>query len=160
MLYSIRRRGLPALALLATVGFVLAQEPVREPAPEGKGASVHNYRAKEIMGAKVSLQGDTMVGTVDDIVLDSNGNADYLIVVREDEKLVTVPWDALDFSLEKRVATVHVTPEQFKAVPVYTPKQYPVFSAPTYRTQVYKYYGLTPGQERRVMRRGTTTIVR
>lgn len=113
-----------------------------------------HFRAKQILGSKVNLQGDAAVGTVDDIVLDENGNVDYLIVINSEERLVTVPWDAVRFNSEKRLAVVHIAPERFEQVPTYTPNQYPAFSTPAYRTQIYQAYGLTPGQQRRAMRRG------
>ncbi len=40
----------------------------------------------------------------------------------------------------------------------YTVEQYPVFSTPSYRSQVYKYYGLTPAEQRRVIRRGGVVV--
>ncbi|HEX2652458.1 MAG TPA: PRC-barrel domain-containing protein [Xanthobacteraceae bacterium] len=125
-------------------------------AAQGKPApndGLRHFRAKDILGSKVSIDNDMSVGTVDDIVLDENGNVDYLIVLSQD-KLVSVPWDATRFDTEQRSAVVHISPEQFKQVPRYTADNYPVFSAPTYRTQTYRYYGLTPGQERRLIRRG------
>ena len=47
-----------------------------------------------------------------------------------------------------------ITPDQFEQVPTYTAQQYPTFTAPAYRTQIYQAYGLTPGQQRRAIRRG------
>jgi hypothetical protein len=116
-----------------------------------------HYRAKQILGSRMSLEGNTKVGTVDDIVMDEHGNVDYLIVMNSDNKLVTVPWDAARLDSEKRTAVVHITPERFQQVPTYTGETYPVFSAP-YRTQVYRSYGLTPGQQRRAMRRGGVVV--
>jgi sporulation protein YlmC with PRC-barrel domain len=116
-----------------------------------------HFRAKQILGSKVNLEGNTKVGTVDDIVLDENGNVDYLIVQNSENRLVTVPWDATRLDSEKRTAVVHITPEKFQQVPTYTVETYPVFSVP-YRTRVYGYYGLTPGQERRAIRRGAVVV--
>lgn len=143
-----------SLALIAVVvGSTLTAQEQKAP------KELRHYRAKQVMGAKVGLDGNSTVGVVDDIVLDEHGNVDYLIVALESKKLVTVPWDAADLDIEKRFATVHIAPQQFQKVPTYTVEQYPVFSAPTYRTQVYKYYGLTPGQERRVFKRGGAVVV-
>jgi sporulation protein YlmC with PRC-barrel domain len=113
------------------------------------------FRAKEILGAKVSIDANAEVGTVDDLVLDEHGNVDYMIVINPERQLVTIPWDATQFSAEQRLATVHITAEKYKQVPTYTVEQYPVFSAPSYRTQTYQFFGLTPGQERRAVRRIT-----
>jgi len=121
--------------------------------PKGKeGQASQAVRAKSVLGAKVSIQGDTAVGTVDDIVLTDEGVVDYLIV-SEGGKLVTVPWDAVKFQYDKRIVTINIAQDQFRQIPTYTAEQYPSFYTPTYRTQIYKYYGLTPGQERRLERR-------
>jgi hypothetical protein len=98
------------------------------------------------------------VGTVDDIVIDEHGNVDYLIVMNSDNRLVTVPWDAARFNSEKRMAVVHIAPEKFRQVPTYTVNQYPNFATPAYRTEIYRWYGLTPGQERRAIRRGAVVV--
>ena len=42
--------------------------------------------------------------------------------------------------------------EVYKTIPTYTTTSYPDFFAPAYRTTTYKYYGLTPGQLRRLNR--------
>lgn len=113
------------------------------------------FRAKQILGFKVFIQGDMAVGSVDDIVIDDHGNVDYLIVATSENQLLTVPWDAVRLHPGKRLAVVHISQAAFQKVPTYTAKQYPVYTAPTYRTQVYQHYGLTPSQERRVIRRIT-----
>jgi len=132
-----------ALTSIASAQEKVAAEPGRA-----------TFRAKQLLGAKVSIEGNTQVGTIDDIVLDDHGNVDYLIVANEDNRLVTVPWDAAQFNAQKRTAFVPIAPERYKTVPSYTAEQYPVYSTPAYRTQTYQYYGLTPGQERRAIRRG------
>jgi hypothetical protein len=137
------------VAALAGSSFVMSQEE-QVPPPEQQ----QHFRAKQVIGSKVNLQGDALGGTVDDIVFDENGNVDYLIVVNGDNRLVTVPWDAARFNIDKRVAVVNIAPETFQQVPTYTANQYPAFATPAYRTQIYRAYGLTPGQQRRAMRRG------
>lgn len=119
-----------------------------EVAKESEGQS---YRAKSVLGSKVKIDGEVSVGTVDDIVISDDGYVEYLIVSNEN-KLVTVPWEATKFDFEKRMATVKITQERFKEIPTYTIQQYPVFHAPQYRVETYKYYGLTP-RERREIRR-------
>ena len=157
MFFRRNSHAVGAMALVATVivtGFAFAQDaPATDP-----NAAPQTFRAKQILGSKVAIQGNTSVGTVDDIVLDEHGNVDYLIVATSAGQLVTVPWDAAVYNSEKRLANVQITPEQFQQIPTYTVQQYPVYSAPTYRTQTYKYYGLTPGQSRRMIRRGAVVI--
>jgi len=142
MLKSNALRAACALVVLAAVSVVLADKPVRKAPVRGKG----------VIGAKVVVKGGTNVGVVEDVVLTDEGVVDYLIVSR-DGKLVTVPWDAAKFDYEKRVATIPVTKEVFEKVPTYTAKDYPDFYTTGYRTDVYKAYGLKPGQARRLERR-------
>jgi sporulation protein YlmC with PRC-barrel domain len=142
--------ALTLLVLSASLGWAQVQT---QPAPgTGTGAGTHALRAKSILGATVSLQGGTSVGTVHDIVFNDDGVVDYLIVA-EGGKLVTVPWEAAKFNFEKRTAVINITPERFRQIPTYTAERYPDFYTPAYRTQVYQYFGLTPGQERRLERR-------
>jgi sporulation protein YlmC with PRC-barrel domain len=148
-----------AVATMIGVSFVSAQN-APPPNPQGKNAAppAQTFRAKQLIGSKVNLEGNTAVGTVDDIVIDDHGNVDYLIVAKSDMSLVTVPWDAAAFNAEQQVANVNITPQKFQQVPTYTVKTYPVFATPTYRAQVYKYYGITPGQERRMIRRNGAVV--
>ncbi|MES2788222.1 MAG: PRC-barrel domain-containing protein [Planctomycetota bacterium] len=145
---------LAVVATMVSANFASAQDDTAKPA----ATSGQNFRAKQVIGSKVQIEGDADVGTVDDIVLDDHGNVDYLIVINSDNKLVTVPWDAAAFNVEKRIATVRIAPKNFQQIPTYTVEQYPTFSTPTYRTQIYKYYGITPGQERRMIRRGAVVV--
>jgi len=107
---------------------------------------------RSILGARVSLQGGTGVGTVEDVVIDDDGRVEYL-VVSNNGQLVTVPWEAAKYDYRTRVVSVPVTQEQYRRIPTYTTERYPNFYTPEYRTQVYRYYGLTPGERRRLERR-------
>jgi sporulation protein YlmC with PRC-barrel domain len=141
-------------AAITTLGIVEAQQPPPpQPPARGEAAAMKTYRAKDLMGTKISIRGNTAVGTIDDIVFSDDGVIQYLIVSTGEEKLVTVPWDAAKFDYEKRTAMIDIPAEQFRLVPTYTVKTYPQYWTPTYRTEIYKFYGLTPGQERRLERR-------
>ena len=144
------------MGLLATLGFIGAAaaqtappptpprpgDPVRV-APASPSDTPHPYRAKQVLGAKVSLKGDLAIGTVDDVVFSDAGQIEYLIVANEG-KLVTVPWEAAKFDFDKRMAVLSITQDRYKLIPTYTAREYPVYFEPTYRTQVYKYYDLSP----------------
>jgi len=108
------------------------------------------YRAKELLGTQILLGNNTQVGTVADMVTDTAGNLDYLIVSTSDNKLVTVPWDAAKFDPEKKTATINITQDVWKTVPTYTTTTYPQFYTPTYRTDIFKVFGLTPRELRRI----------
>ena len=148
---------------LVLVGLSLYAADPPQPVPPVRGAAPaapidspnlpRHLRAKQVIGAKISIQNNTAIGTVDDIVLSDAGEVEYLIVATSDSKLVSVPWTTAVWANDYKTAVVDVTPAQFKVVPTYTATTYPDYFAPTYRTEVYKYYGTTPGQLRRLDRR-------
>jgi sporulation protein YlmC with PRC-barrel domain len=151
---SILMRTCAALTLLlAGAGLGFAQVRVEVQTQPGQRAqNQHPLRVKNLLGATVNLQNGTGVGTVQDIVLNDEGVVDYL-VISDNGKLVTVPWEAAKFNFERKTAVINISPEQFRQIPTYTTERYPDFYTPTYRTQIYRYYGLTPGRERRLERR-------
>jgi hypothetical protein len=136
-----------ALALFCFApAIAAAQQPV------SARVESNQFRAKQVLGTKILIQGNTAIGTVDDLVFDEAGNLDYLIV-DNGGKLVTVPWDAAKFDLEKRTAVLPITQEQYRVIPTYTTTTYPAFYTPAYRTEIYRFYGLKPRDLRRIDRR-------
>lgn len=111
-----------------------------------------SHKAKSVLGSKVSIQEGLVIGTVDDIIFNDDGYIDYLVVLNEG-KYVLVPWEAAKFDFAKRTASVEITPERFREVPTFTQERWPNVYDPAYRVQVYGYYGLKPGAERRLERR-------
>ena len=111
------------------------------------------YRAKQILGSAVSVQGGEKVGTVDDIVFNQDGEIEYMIVTDGNNKLVTVPWQAANFDLNTRTAQLSVTTDKYRTAPSYDANTYPQFYTPAYRTEVYRSYGLTPREMRRLLPR-------
>jgi hypothetical protein len=144
-------------ALLMIGGFASAADPIPPAAaPPGTPLAPVNlptFRAKQVLGTKIMIQNNTAIGTVDDLVFDQAGNLDYVVVATSDNKLITVPWDAAKWDLEKKVAVVNITPDVYKTIPTYTVTTYPQFYTPTYHTDIYKVYGLTPRELRRIERR-------
>src|SRR5262249_55826002 len=147
-----------AVALLLTAGLseVSAQQPAQpqpQPAaqPQPPVAATATFRAKQVLGSKVFIQGNTGIGTVEDIVFDDAGNLEFL-VVSDGGKLVTVPWEAAKFNLTHRPAVINTPPEQYKVTPTYTVQTSPQYFTPAYRTEVYKFYNLPPRELRRLER--------
>lgn len=129
------------------------QAPIEDaPAAERPAPSGQSYRAKQVLGSQVSIDGNVSIGTVDDIVFGDEGAIEYLVVQNEG-KLVTVPWEAAKFDFQQRKATINITQEQFKQVPTYTTNQYPTFSAPQYRAEIFQRFNTTPRVDRRVERK-------
>lgn len=152
-----RNVAVATAAALGWLGIVAAQTqppPTTQPAvqPATNTQPMQAIRAKDVLGSKVSLSGNAQAGTVDDIVFTDDGRVEYLIVANAQGQLVTVPWDAAKFNFRQRTATIEITPAQFQTIPTYTTTSYPQFFTPAYRTETYRYYGLTPGQMRRLDR--------
>lgn len=155
MLKNTLRAASAALLLAAGAAPVLADPPRpvgAVPAPPAAVASTH-IRAKQVLGTKIMIANNTAIGTVEDLVFDDAGNLEYLIVSTDTNKLVSVPWDAAKWDLEKKTGTLGLTVEQYKTIPTFTTTTYPSFYTPTYRTETYKFYGLTPRELRRIERR-------
>jgi hypothetical protein len=133
-------------------GVVQEERRVDDRARSDDRGAPHEFRAKNVLGTKVSIQGDISIGTVDDIVFSDEGYVEYLIV-NNDNQLRTIPWQAAKFNFERRTATVNITQTQWQTVPTYTPGRYPTFFAPTYRQETYRFFGLTPREIRRMDRR-------
>jgi hypothetical protein len=120
-------------------------------APE-RTPAVQTYKARSILGTKVSIQGNIAIGTVDDIVFGDDGYIDYLMVVN-DGKYVTVPWEAAKFDFDKRTALVEIPQDRYKEIPTFTAETWPNFYEPTYREKIYTYYGVKPRREIRIEKR-------
>jgi hypothetical protein len=113
----------------------------------------HPLRVKQLLGAKISIQNNTGIGTVDDIVISDAGDVDYVVVKNSDNKYVSVPWSTIAWNKGYTTGTVNIAPEKFKTVPTYDATNYPDYFTPTYRNSLYQFYGATPGQLRRLNRR-------
>ena len=147
------RKLLLTAALTAFAATADAQTPTPVPgSPAPVQGANSQFRAKQILGTSIMIQGNTAVGTVDDLVFDDAGNLEYLIVANEG-KLSTVPWEAAKFDLEKKTALLPLTAAQYGVIPTYTTTTYPSYYTPAYRTQMYKFYSLTPRELRRIERR-------
>jgi hypothetical protein len=155
----LKRTLITSSVLAAGLGVLAAQapQPPATPAtptqPGQPAATMKTYRAKEVLGTKMSIEGNTNIGTVDDIVLSEEGVIQYLIVTTADNKLFTVPWEAAKFDWARRTAVLNINQERLRTIPTYTVETYPQFYTPTYRTEIYRVYGLTPGEARRLERR-------
>lgn len=107
-----------------------------------------SYRAKELIGATVTLEGGTSAGTIEDIVIEDNGNVEFVIVSIANKQLVAIPWAAARYDATQRVIFVNIAPERFRQIPTFVVGRYPVFTAPAFRTQVYGFFNLQAGQRR------------
>lgn len=162
MLTKVTRFTAAALVFAAIPAFAQPPEPPPRPpvtpaTPAAPPATTDAsgtlaYRAKGVIGSRVSIRGDIAVGIVDDIVFNDRGIIEYLVVVNEN-RFVTVPWQATKFNYDRRTAFVDIAQDRFRRVPTYTATTYPNYFAPRYRSEIIEYYGLSPIENRRIERR-------
>jgi sporulation protein YlmC with PRC-barrel domain len=153
MLKTSRIASAALACCLAATGVSICQAAApaeREVVREGRGS--HALRAKSVLGSKVSIEGGVNIGTVEDIIFDNDGSIDYLVVLNEG-KFVTVPWEAAKFDFDKRTANVEITQERFREIPTYTQETAPSYYEPAYRQKVYTYYGVKPRRDVRIEKR-------
>ncbi|HEY2910548.1 MAG TPA: PRC-barrel domain-containing protein, partial [Gemmataceae bacterium] len=86
---TILRKAVMAAAFSLLVGSICTADPQRPGAarvqPDSQSAVMpHSIRAKQVIGAKVNIQNNVAIGTVDDIVLSDAGDVEYLIVITSD----------------------------------------------------------------------------
>ena len=140
-----------AVAVFGSVAAAQAPPPPAGTQPPPAGTTTapagQTFRAKQVLGTKMSIQGNVAIGTVDDIVFNDAGYIEYVIVQNEG-KLVTVPWQAAKFDYKAQTAVIDITQEKFRAVPTYTAAEYPNFWVPAYRTEIYRLYNITPRDRR------------
>lgn len=105
--------------------------------------SSRERRARELLGAKVTLKDDESVGTIEDMIVNEDGRVDYL-VVRDEGRYFLVPWEAARINFERRVVSVPITRERFREVPTFTRERFPDLSDRRYVERVRTFYDLRP----------------
>lgn len=141
-----------AFILVGVMLFAISLQAQTPVVKETTTTTGQDYSAKRVLGTAVQIEGNISIGKVEDIIFGDDGRVEYLVVLNE-SKLISVPWEAAKFNFEKRTAAVSITREQYKVIPTFTVETYPRFFTPEYQVQTYKYYGLTPAQERRLERK-------
>src|SRR3954453_23913708 len=113
------RRVLLIGACLFLAGAVpaLAQERTYERRVETTTTTTEVRRASDLLDTRVSLEGDTALGKVVDLVINDRGCIDYLIVRHEDDYLA-IPWGVITYEVRERrvVVDVNISRERLREV--------------------------------------------
>jgi sporulation protein YlmC with PRC-barrel domain len=117
-------------------------------------SSTTYIQTSKFIGKKVkSSQGDE-IGVVKDVVLDGNGCMAYTVLstsggggtrVSGGGKMVAVPWAVYSPSSDLNVLTVTVDRDRIYNAPMFDYARIEEYSRPDYITNVYSYYGVSPG---------------
>jgi len=94
-------------------------------------------RSSVFVGAPVSISGGASLGTIQDIVLNEGGCADF-VVVNYDNRLVPVPWMAGAFRAEDRAFVLTLEENQLAQLPTFT--DFAQLSDATFVTKVNTFF--------------------
>ena len=138
--------GFACCLFLSGAGFLQGQEGApRRATDKAEGpANVLIPRASIVIGARVRLGSDVMVGKVEDIVLNDQGCVDYAVVVYED-KYVLVPWTVTRVDYADRIVSIDITKERFLEVPTFTREHWPNLTHRTYTQKVRTFFAASGG---------------
>jgi sporulation protein YlmC with PRC-barrel domain len=113
-------------------------------------------QVSKLVGTKVKSSQGEEIGVVKDVMIDrSTGCMAYTVLstgeggarVAGGAKLVAVPWAVYSPASEVSALTVTVDRERIYSAPVFDYARLDEYSRPDYITNVYSYYGVSPGAE-------------
>ena len=113
------------------------------------------WRASKILDAKLKNPRDESLGDVDDLLLDHDDRAAFVIighggVLGIGESYVAVPWSKLRFSHKPETSTltavIDMTKDQLEKAPLVRGNDYETMLAPGFAGQVYRYFGVDDGR--------------
>jgi len=81
-----------------------------------------------LLRTSIVLRGDVKFGLVEDLVISSTGNIDFVVVAFE-QKFIAVPFSLARVDFTKRVVSIDVTRERLLQAPSFTRDRFPNLSA-------------------------------
>ena len=156
--------------LLASSTLAFPQTPPRDekpPVPKEKSSdqnvkALPVYPLNEMIGAKVTNAEKERMGTIEDVVLRSNGDVGYAVLSFGDDKLFAVPWSVLkissapDAQLKENLITLPVGQERLKQAPGFDKKAWPNMNGTAWLRQVDEFYAGEARAEKRPAEAGLT----
>ena len=113
-------------------------------------------QVSKLVGMKVKSSQGEEIGVVKDVMIDSSTGCMAYTVLSAGEgggraagggKLVAVPWAVYSPTSDLSALTVTVDRERIYSAPVFDYARIDEYSRPDYITNVYSYYGVSPGAE-------------
>jgi len=113
-------------------------------------------QVSKLVGTKVKSSQGEEIGVVKDIMIDrSTGCMAYTVLSTGEGgaraaaggKLVAVPWAVYSPASDVNVLTVTVDRERIYSAPVFDYARIDEYSRPDYITNIYSYYGVSPGRK-------------
>lgn len=103
-------------------------------------------KASHLMGMKVEGTDGKKVGKIRDLVIDpEEGSIDYAVldfggILGIGDKYFAVPWDAFEWTADKRKLVLDVTKKDLKQAPGFDKNKWPDFSDQKQSVVIYEFY--------------------
>ncbi len=107
-------------------------------------------RASTLIGTKLYSHKSETFGDVKDVVIDPNsGRVAYVVVafggfLSLGEQLFTVPFSAIEYSVDKNECVLDVSPDRLKEAPGFDPDHWPAMADEEWNRNLYTFYGQAP----------------
>src|SRR5947208_9966702 len=143
-------------AAIAILGMAVASISGQTQSTTASSSSSGYVQSSKLVGTKVKSSQGEEIGTVKDVVLDRNtGCMAYTVLstggggarVAGGGKLVAVPWAVYSPTADVSALTVTVDRDRIYNAPVFDYARIDEYSRPDYISNVYSYYGVSPGAE-------------
>ena len=114
-------------------------------------------KVSKMMDKEVRTQAGEELGKVQDVVIDSEGRAAFLIIEGEQDKLYPIPITAFQHDAQKDHLMTQITKDQLQNAPSFSEGEWSQLGQQDYQSRVYGYYGeqlpgesMMPGMQRGV----------
>ncbi|HLK48544.1 MAG TPA: PRC-barrel domain-containing protein [Bryobacteraceae bacterium] len=131
----------------------MAQKTIKKDDPNKAYRRVMS--ASTLNGDRVKNSQGEDLGKIEDIMIDvPSGRVAYGVLsfggfLGMGDKFFAIPWSSLMLDEDEKCFRLDVDKEQLKAAPGFDKDNWPDMADPTWRTQIYGYYGAKPYWEQR-----------
>ena len=130
--------------IVVIIAFCLAASSSYTEARDNSGV----LKASQLMGMKVEGTDGKKVGKIRDLVIDpEDGAIEYAVldfggIAGIGDKYFAVPWDALEWTADKKKLTLDVTKKDLKQAPGFDKNNWPDLSDQKQSVVIYEFYGV------------------
>lgn len=120
-----------------------------QPQPQEQAAVQGTAKISEVLGKSVVNRDNEKLGTAEDVVINQNGDLEYLVLSRGGvlgigDRLIPLPWDAVQLNKEKGVIVVDIHEQQLTNAPSYAKDDWKAFEQLHQDKKVQGYYASKP----------------
>ncbi len=128
----------------------------------GQTAGSHAFKASELIDKNVKSNTGENLGKVQDVVLGPDGRANFFILSGAEDKLIPVPFRALNLSQvsgtdKAKDLTANIDKNKLSNAPSFDKGNWPNLSSSDWQNRIYGYYGFSAptGDMMQMQDRGT-----